>query len=43
LVDELGIHVVPEFRYTRWIEPIFHEFTVDTRANQIEGGISLTF
>jgi Outer membrane protein beta-barrel domain len=43
LVDEFGIHVVPEFRYTRWRNPIFENLTTNTRDNQIEADISLTF
>lgn len=43
LVDELGVHVVPEFRYTRWVNPIFHNPTTNTDQNQIEADISLTF
>jgi hypothetical protein len=42
-VDELGIHVVPEFRYTRWFEPTFENLTTRSQANQIEAAISLTF
>ncbi len=42
-VDEFGIHVVPEVRYTRWIEPTFNNLTTTTSANQLEGAISLTF
>lgn len=41
--DEFGIHVVPEFRYTRWESPIFENLTTRTQANQIEADISLTF
>jgi hypothetical protein len=43
LVDEFGIHVVPEFRYTRWVNPIFENLTTNTQRNQIEGAISITF
>lgn len=43
LVDEFGIHVVPEFRYTRWVNPIFEHLTTNTQANQLEATISLTF
>jgi hypothetical protein len=42
-VDEFGIHVVPEVRYTRWEDPIFENFTTRTKANQVEADISLTF
>ena len=43
LVDEFGIHVVPEVRYTRWVDPIFHNLTTRTNDNQVEADISLTF
>ena len=43
LVDEFGIHVVPEFRYTRWRNPIFENLTTNTSENQLEADISLTF
>jgi hypothetical protein len=44
-VDEFGIHVVPEVRYTRWVEPIFSGNNLSTRsaANEVEAAISLTF
>jgi hypothetical protein len=42
-VDEFGIHVVPEFRYTRWVEPIFESLSTTGRLNQIEAVISVTF
>ena len=42
-VDEFGIHVVPEVRYTRWQSPIFNNFTTNTQRNQVEANISLTF
>ena len=41
--DEFGIHVTPEFRYTRFFEPIFENLSTNTRANQIEADISITF
>ncbi len=41
--DEFGIKVVPEFRYTRWLHPIFENLTTTTRDSQIEADISLTF
>jgi hypothetical protein len=43
LMDEFGIKVVPEFRYTRWVNPIFENITTNTERNQIEAAISLTF
>jgi hypothetical protein len=42
-VDEFGIHVVPEFRYTRWEERVFENLTTRSQVNQIEADISLTF
>lgn len=43
LVDEFGIHVVPEVRYTRWIDPVFEHITTNTQRNEVEADISLTF
>jgi hypothetical protein len=43
LVDEFGIHVVPEVRYTRWVDPIFHNLSTHTAANEVEAAVSLTF
>jgi hypothetical protein len=43
LVDDFGIHVVPEVRYTRWVNPIFENLSTNTRENQVEAAISLTF
>jgi hypothetical protein len=42
-VDEFGIKVVPEFRYTRWEERVFENLTTRSQVNQIEADISLTF
>jgi hypothetical protein len=42
-VDEFGIHVVPEVRYTRWINPTFDNLTTISQRNQVEAAISLTF
>ena len=42
-VDEFGIHVVPEVRYTRWINPTFNNLTTKTQQNQVEAAVSLTF
>jgi hypothetical protein len=41
--DEFGIHVVPEFRYTRWVEPTFESLSTNTKLNQIEADLSITF
>jgi hypothetical protein len=42
-VDEFGIHVVPEVRYTRWVDPTFNNLTTRTQRNEVEAAISLTF
>ncbi|HEX5226179.1 MAG TPA: hypothetical protein VFW44_00650 [Bryobacteraceae bacterium] len=42
-VDELGIHVVPEFRYTHWSSATFENLTTNGRLNQIEADLSITF
>lgn len=42
-VDEFGIHVVPEFRYTHWEAPIFENLSTTGRLNQIEADLSFTF
>jgi hypothetical protein len=42
-IDPFGIHVVPEVRYTRWIDQIFENQTTHTFQNQLEASISLTF
>ena len=43
LIDPLGIHVVPEVRYTRWISPVFDSLTTNTTQNQLDASLSLTF
>jgi hypothetical protein len=43
LIDPLGIHVVPEVRYTRWVDPIFNNLTTNTNQNQLDASLSLTF
>jgi Outer membrane protein beta-barrel domain len=42
-IDPFGIHVVPEVRYTRWIDQVFDNLTTHTVQNQLEADISLTF
>jgi hypothetical protein len=42
-IDPLGIHVVPEIRYTRWIEQIFENSSTHMQQNQLDASISLTF
>jgi len=43
LIDPVGIRVVPEVRYTRWLADTFNAYTTRTQRNQIEATISLTF
>jgi len=43
LIDPVGIHVVPEVRYTRWVNPVFDAFTTNMVQNQLEGTLSFTF
>lgn len=42
-IDPFGIHVVPEVRYTRWIDQVFDNLTTHTTQNQLDASISLTF
>ena len=42
-IDPFGIRVVPEVRYTRWINEIFDAFTTHTQQNQIEANFTLSF
>jgi len=42
-IDPLGIHVIPEVRYTRWIDQVFENSTTHTTQNQLDASISLTF
>jgi hypothetical protein len=42
-IDPLGIHVVPEVRYTRWENAIFDNLTTTMRGNQLEATLSLSF
>ena len=42
-IDPLGIRVVPEVRYTRWMGETFNSIATITRRNQVEAMISLTF
>ena len=41
-MDEFGIHVVPEVRYTRWIEPIFNNLSTTPIRTRWKRAISLT-
>ncbi len=41
--DDFGIRLVPEFRYTRWMQKNFDSLSARSRADQLEGMISITF
>jgi len=43
LIDELGLRIVPEVRYTYWTGRTFDALSVVTQRNQIEAMISITF
>jgi hypothetical protein len=43
LIDPVGIRVIPEVRYTRWINQIFDGVTTHTQRNQIEVALTLAF
>jgi len=43
LIDAVGIRIVPEVQYTRWMNPIFQAFTTNTQRNQVAAGFSITF
>ena len=43
LIDPLGIRVIPEFRYTRWMTDTFNSLTTTTQRNQIEASLTLSF
>lgn len=43
LIDPVGIRVVPEVRYTRWMGSIFDLLSTHGQRNQVEAIISLTF
>jgi len=43
VTDAFGVRVVPEVRYTRWIDPVFHAFTTTVQRNEVAAGFSLTF
>jgi hypothetical protein len=43
VMDAFGIKVVPEVRYTRWMNPVFQAFTTKTQQNEITAGFSITF
>jgi hypothetical protein len=41
--DDIGIRVVPQVRYTRWLAEPFNRFSTSTGRDQIEAMFSLTF
>lgn len=43
LVDQFGLRLVPQLRYTRWLQPAFDQSSIVTRSNQIEAGFAITF
>jgi hypothetical protein len=43
LIDDIGIRVVPEFRYTHWFNDTFKSPGIVPMRHQIEGMVSLTF
>jgi hypothetical protein len=43
LIDPVGVRVVPEVRYTRWMGRTFDMFSTHTQLIQVEAMISLTF
>lgn len=42
-VDDFGVKLVPEFRYTRWLQPTFSDLSTQSRKNQFEAIVSITF
>lgn len=42
-MDDFGIKLVPEFRYTRWLQPSFNDQSTRSRRNQFEAIVSITF
>ncbi len=42
-VDDFGVKLVPEFRYTRWLQPTFDGQSTLSRKNQFEAIVSITF
>lgn len=43
LVDALGIRLVPEVRYTRWMSPVFQTVTTRMEQNEVAAGFTLGF
>ncbi|MBK9167698.1 MAG: hypothetical protein IPM24_09565 [Bryobacterales bacterium] len=42
-IDDIGIRVVPEFRYTRWLASAFDTTSARSRRDQFEVLVSITF
>lgn len=42
-MDDFGVKLVPEFRYTRWLQPSFNSQSTLARKNQFEAIVSITF
>lgn len=42
-VDDFGVKLVPEFRFTRWLQPNFDTKSQLSRKNQFEAIVSITF
>ena len=42
-VDELGIKVVPEIRFTRWMNHTFDGLSYTSSPNQAQAGVGITF
>jgi hypothetical protein len=43
VVDQFGLRLVPQFRYTRWLQPTFDQRSIRSRRDQIEAGVAITF
>lgn len=41
--DDIGISVIPEFRYTRWLQRSFDLLSARSRRDQFEAVVSFTF
>jgi hypothetical protein len=41
--DDFGVKLMPEFRYTRWLQPTFDTKSQLSRKNQFEAIVSITF
>ncbi len=42
-IDDMKIRFIPEVRYTRWMGRTFDTLSTQSRVDQIEGTISITF